>query len=1339
MSITYLGSLFMCLCASCLLTLKAHASTSLTAWEPWVLQDYPRHDCPWTLSNDQRKLCVWPGTLHLAIDDKGGDFHYVVEVFERRSFVPLPGSADHWPDNVLVNGQAAAILDRQGAPFIVLTQGEHRVSGRFHWKNRPGQLAVPDSLAAITLTLADKPQIVDRRGGHIIFSNKTPDKHKKHDDSITIEVFRLVQDGVPVKMITQVNLSVTGKPREVAFGQVMLDNTEVLAIRSPFPARIEEDGSLRAQVTPGEHSIQITARFTTAPTEIQTQKRSAAWPSIEYISFQSAPAIRQTKRSGATSIDTRQVNIPRNWAHYPTYRLTPENHLRIETEVRGEQAPAANELKLQRNLWLDFDGQGMTAFDRIHGAMHRTWRLNAADGVVLGRATVDGDPVLITRDGDRQGIEIRSPAIDLDAISRTAAISGLFASGWDAQVDQYQASLHLPPGWRVLYASGVDSISGTWLSQWSLWNVFLLLIIISATRKLMGNKVAVLAALTFMFAFHENASPLWFIPLLLAIMAVLPLLSGNIKRGVRHLSVLLIASLVLTTLAFAVNQFRLAIYPSLALAQIGSYQQPSYSARTLSSSVAAEAINITKANPQQARQQFAEEQKQAPSLYQVTEKDRVQTGPGLPTWTWQSVHFRASGPLPAHQKLSIFYSKPWFTALWLILSVLLVMAYSSLLVARIITLSEFALNAPKPLAKSMASLLLMGLSLMVILPHSQPLYAEQYPPEYLLDTLKERLTKAPSCLPDCVSLYEGHLEVQDDMLTMRFAVYADAQVALPLPKGHGSWLLHTVTEKGSALPLRRVGDTVFVALDKGHHRLQLKASLIDDQASLDFPIPVRNLSVTSNDWLIEGLVDGRAIKNTLTLRAIDQHASQQADTLKAAPVPTFARVKRHITFGKRWAVTTTVIRETTEGAVSLPITLLPNERLLTNVGVVDDGVVTLQFDHRKRRIQWQSSLAPVATLALKASEGTDYVEEWLFTPSSLWRLDYEGMTPLKTAANAHAFAPTFKPWPGESLQVHIRKPEGVPGPVHTVERALLKVEAGDQLQRSTLTLTIRASIGTDYPIVLPETADVLKFSIDGKVMNTPSENTVIVPLQPREQTLELIFQTPVGVKVVSDSPAISLPGHTANITLQYQLPRDRWPLYLRGPAIGPAMLYWGVLLVIILGALCLPYLARRAQLDIPVSTSAWLLLGLGLSTVNSYGVLVIAALFFILAARKRSVNPEAMTRFQFNSLQLGIVLWAAFAIFCLLVAIPMGLLSSPEMKVVGNLSGNHFYNYYQDRATSDQGLPIITVVSVPLFTYRVVMLLWSLWLSTQLIRWAIWGWGCYKEKSAWMNVSKTPT
>ncbi|MGZ8224405.1 MAG: hypothetical protein ACXW0H_04930, partial [Methylobacter sp.] len=65
-------------------------------------------------------------------------------------------------------------------------------------------------------------------------------------------------------------------------------------------------------------------------------------------------------------------------------------------------------------------------------------------------------------------------------------------------------------------------------------------------------------------------------------------------------------------------------------------------------------------------------------------------------------------------------------------------------------------------------------------------------------------------------------------------------------------------------------------------------------------------------------------------------------------------------------------------------------------------------------------------------------------------------------------------------------------------------------------------------------------------------------------------------------------------------------------------------------------------------------------------------------------------------------------------------------------------NWYQDRSPST--LPTATVISVPLITYRLMMLAWSLWLAVSLLDWLKWGWVCFSANGLWnkKTVEKKP-
>jgi hypothetical protein len=52
-------------------------------------------------------------------------------------------------------------------------------------------------------------------------------------------------------------------------------------------------------------------------------------------------------------------------------------------------------------------------------------------------------------------------------------------------------------------------------------------------------------------------------------------------------------------------------------------------------------------------------------------------------------------------------------------------------------------------------------------------------------------------------------------------------------------------------------------------------------------------------------------------------------------------------------------------------------------------------------------------------------------------------------------------------------------------------------------------------------------------------------------------------------------------------------------------------------------------------------------------------------------------------------------------------------------------------------LPQASVFSVPLWVYRVAMLLWSMWLVFALLRWIKWGWQIFAGGDWWRSNPKT--
>jgi len=206
------------------------------------------------------------------------------------------------------------------------------------------------------------------------------------------------------------------------------------------------------------------------------------------------------------------------------------------------------------------------------------------------------------------------------------------------------------------------------------------------------------------------------------------------------------------------------------------------------------------------------------------------------------------------------------------------------------------------------------------------------------------------------------------------------------------------------------------------------------------------------------------------------------------------------------------------------------------------------------------------------------------------------------------------------------------------------------------------------------------------------------------------------------TPQIWIGEGAVNADIRIKMPPNRWILWTTGPRLGPAVLFWTYLVVIILAALALGKIRRT-----PLKTRHWLLLGLGLTQVHPILAIMVAGWFLALGQRREGDLPEG--RFAFNAMQIFLTAWTAAALVGLYIAIQKGLLGIPQMQVSGNGSTYFFLHWTQDRVGSTMPRP--AVFSLHLMVFRLLMLAWALWLAYSMLGWLKWGWECFHEGGAW--------
>lgn len=314
------------------------------------------------------------------------------------------------------------------------------------------------------------------------------------------------------------------------------------------------------------------------------------------------------------------------------------------------------------------------------------------------------------------------------------------------------------------------------------------------------------------------------------------------------------------------------------------------------------------------------------------------------------------------------------------------------------------------------------------------------------------------------------------------------------------------------------------------------------------------------------------------------------------------------------------------------------------------------------------------------------------------------------------------PLAGEQLTIDISRPQGVEGKTITVDQALMKLEPGNRVTSVSYRMAVRSSQSEQRQIALPPGAQLQQLKVNGQLQPIATElDHVPLAIVPGSQQIEFNWLQSQPVAFSLSTPLLDTGIASVNSKTHIAMPDDRWVLLAGGPAVGPAVLFWGVLLVMLMLAWGLGKSGYT-----PLTTWQWLLLGVGLSQAPVLASAVVVAWFFVLAWREK--QPLNM-RWKFNLLQLVIVVLTLVSALIMLTAVWKGLLGSPDMQITGNGSwGNQLY-WYQDR--SEGVHPESWVISVPLFVYRLLMLAWSLWLAFAVLRWLQWGWRAFSHQGLW--------
>ena len=1357
----------------------------LKPWTEWALAGKDDTLCATFDGNAANARCAWPSRLALDLDEKGGKFAQAWHLDAKR-WVPLPGDAKRWPQDVKLDGKRAVVIAQAGAPSIEIEAGDHAVVGAFLWDSLPESLHIPSETGLLALSIrgAAVPQ-PNRDAQGTVWLQKTTSAEE--GDNLSVVVHRKATDDIPLVLTTHIELHVSGKNREVLLGRALPSGFLPMAIVSPLPARVEPDGRLRVQARPGVFTIELVARSPAPVTTLARPTPEGPWREGDEVwVFEAKNDLRVVSVEGVASIDPQQTTLPDAWKRFPAYPMKIGDTLRLVEKRRGDADPPPNQLTLRRVLWLDFDGGGYTATDKITGTMTRDWRLTMAPPTILGRVAVAGKDQFITHltDAAQTGVEIRQGNLSITADSRIPGSSGdVPAVGWAHDFHQVSGALHVPPGWRLLHATGVDSVPGTWVRHWSLLELFLALIVAIAIGRLFGVKWGAISLAMLALTLPEGGAPKWTWLVVLAFEALVRVLpDGRAKKVFSWARVGGVVLLAVVTLPFLVEHVRQGLFPALASSATASggdvfgdfdrsEDKDQLEGPAPDSEVAPAPMDLPKNAPKkppsgaaggpiggkldEPTPQRPDESYRAPLAPQPSAAPQapppggtsflggfsrssvdtrwsnaqaydptaaVQTGPGLPRWKWTTLDLTWSGPVTSTQRMHLYLLSPAE-------NLGLAFVRALLLVAVLLRFLPWKLRLPRtrsgpPAAAATALAVLVAVVALPVLAHAQ------VPDRATLDDLRDRLTKKAACAPTCASSSRLAIELRGAVLRARMDVDAAARTAIPLPGGT-QWTPTDVLLDGKpALALVRMNDGVlWIELAPGPHQISLSGPMPDRESmQLALNLKPHRVETASEGWTVAGLHEDGLADDNLQFTRVRKAEGTAAGSLQPGTLPPFVRIERTLEIGLNWQVSTRIVRLTPAGsAIVLEVPLLAGESVTTADVRVVGGKVLVNMGPQVSEAAWHSTLEQKSPLKLTADKSLAWIEVWRADVGPIWHATYGGIPFVHTETTGDVKIPEWRPWPGEEATVTLARPEGVEGQTLTIDQSRAQIAPGVRATDVTLTLGVRSSRGAQHTITLPEGAQLESLNVNGIVQPVRQDGRrVTIGIVPGAQTITLAWREPRGIDFRFASSSIDLGAPSVNATVAIEVPAARWLLFAGGPRLGPAVLFWSLFLVLLVVGAAL----GRVRWT-PLRAWHWMLLAIGLSQVG-----VIAGAFFVgwllvLGWRKERPTPTAHA-VTFNLRQIAIVVWTLGALTVLGISMYQGLLGSPDMQVRGNGSSAHSLQWFTDR--SGAALPDAWIVSVPILAYRAVMLAWALWAALALLRWIKWGWGAFTEGGAWKKL-----
>lgn len=712
-----------------------------------------------------------------------------------------------------------------------------------------------------------------------------------------------------------------------------------------------------------------------------------------------------------------------------------------------------------------------------------------------------------------------------------------------------------------------------------------------------------------------------------------------------------------------------------------------------------------------------EKRKSVPDTASKRERDpflegAIQTGPGIPQTFGTSARLESSYPMASDASVRI-----WTLGINGVRAVRFLGILMGWLLLLHVYRSRIRGECCSPGLTSSSS----GALALLLLLAASPASAQTMPSKDMLDDLQTTLTQAPDCGSACVDISRISVKSQGKDLRLECTLQALASSTVQLPQGE--W---TITDISCpTCVVGSYGKEPFAVVSKGTHTLTMTGTPSGKEAVFSFPVRPRVLDVTATGW--SRIDEGRASMHLARGKGSEPEISSEEQNQIHSNIGTvpFVRIERAFQFSREWKVTTRLVRATQfDGAIAIDYPLLSGEATLDGQ-TIDSGKARWVLPSGESSVEFHTRLRHDDSLVLVASTGP-WSETWKAQSHPRLQILQRGMPTTQRGEMV------WTPFPGDTLKLFPKAWPAAKGPLVTILSADLTQNADPRDPSAKLVFQLMASQGTDVQVRLPDNVQLEAIFRDGteQIANQLPDGRWNIPVNADSRLVSIAWRATGEAGLLRRIQRVVLSGGGANFSTTLQIAPQYFVLLSGGQGDGVRCLWWHFLPLFVGFAWMIRKWSGKqvsffqaGMIIIPIST----IHGLGTST----WLLGVPLLAGLLVWRHR-IDSSNWTTARRRNIQALIVVTTLIAAVSVIWLILSPLVGSPDfMATASSLP----WKWVLDRSSGS--LPSAWVVSLPIWSWKIAMGMWLVWLVRFSLPWVRRGWSVFTQDGVWPQAVET--